>query len=367
MKYKGCLALIFALILALSPALARAEDYHVDVDIANQIVTVYTSLRHGEENIVRQMICSTGYGTSTPRGTFIMPEPKYPAEREEWYWFGKYKIYAKYASRIKDSILFHSILFPSTSSGPTWASSNALGYKASHGCVRLRVEDAKWIAENCLPGTEVHIFDDGTVDEDLRALLLVASFDSASQSYADFRAGKLPLSRGCKLSSVRDLQEALNGQGYDCGTVDGVFGAATEHAVVAWQEAMGVEADGVVSPGQLEALLAGTTPAPTPEPTPTPVPTPEPTPTPSPSPSPTPDISQMEGTVALVRVQQGSWLNLREKPDAQSAVLATLSESDPVQVLSEGPVWSMVQYRDKRGWVGSNYIEIVKQETEEAE
>ena len=27
MKYKGCLALIFALILALSPALARAEDY----------------------------------------------------------------------------------------------------------------------------------------------------------------------------------------------------------------------------------------------------------------------------------------------------------------------------------------------------
>ena len=56
MKYKSFLALLCALILALSPALARAAGYHVDVDIANQIVTVYSSPRHGEKNIVRQMI-----------------------------------------------------------------------------------------------------------------------------------------------------------------------------------------------------------------------------------------------------------------------------------------------------------------------
>ena len=33
----------------------------------------------------------------------------------------------------------------------------ALGSKASHGCVRLQVEDARWIFENCRKGTIVRI------------------------------------------------------------------------------------------------------------------------------------------------------------------------------------------------------------------
>ena len=417
MKYIRIWALLCALAIALAPANALAEGYHVDVDIANQIVTVYTSPRHGEENIVRQMICSTGYGTSTPRGTFIMPEPKYENERQEWYWFGKYKIYAKYASRIKDSILFHSILFPTTTSAPTWASSHALGSKASHGCVRLRVADAKWIAENCPPGTVVHIFDDGEVDEALRALLLVASFDGEKQSYADFCAGRLPLSRGCKLPQVNALQEALNALGYDCGEADGIFGPATERAVLAWQQDEGMDVDGVMPPEQLDALLAEAASAPKPadasEPsvksedapapestdapenasTPKPAITPEaagipenapsPKPTDAPenasasepaeapeaiaSPTPTPDVSRMEGTIALVRVQPGSCLNLREKADAKSPALARLGDGDVLRILREGPVWSRVQYGDQTGWVGSDYIEIVKREMEEKE
>ena len=36
---------------------------------------------------------------------------------------------------------------------------NKLGQQASMGCVRLTVEDAKWIAENCAEGTTVEIYD----------------------------------------------------------------------------------------------------------------------------------------------------------------------------------------------------------------
>ena len=34
----------------------------------------------------------------------------------------------------------------------------ALGSKASHGCVRLQVEDAQWIYENCDSGTVVVVY-----------------------------------------------------------------------------------------------------------------------------------------------------------------------------------------------------------------
>ena len=36
---------------------------------------------------------------------------------------------------------------------------NKLGTAASMGCVRLPVEDAKWIFDNCPSGTTVHIYD----------------------------------------------------------------------------------------------------------------------------------------------------------------------------------------------------------------
>ena len=62
--------------------------------------------------------------------------------------------------------------------------------------------------------------------------------------------------------------------------------------------------------------------------------------------------------MALVRVE--NWLNLREQPDVQSAVLARLTDGTPVQVLHKGLVWSQVICNGQTGWVGSDYIEIVR-------
>ena len=46
--------------------------------------------------------------------------------------------------------------------------------------------------------------------------------------------------------AVRDLQAALKAIGYNQGPIDGVFGATTEAAVKAFQQAKGISADGVV-------------------------------------------------------------------------------------------------------------------------
>ena len=54
------------------------------------------------------------------------------------------------------------------------------------------------------------------------------------------------LKKGSNDPAVRDLQEALKALGYDPGPVDGVFGAKTESAVVKFQQAKGIAADGVV-------------------------------------------------------------------------------------------------------------------------
>ena len=54
--------------------------------------------------------------------------------------------------------------------------------------------------------------------------------------------------RGSRGDAVRRLQELLNKKGFDCGAVDGIFGSKTYAAVVAFQKANGLGADGIVGP-----------------------------------------------------------------------------------------------------------------------
>ncbi|HAG83201.1 MAG TPA: N-acetylmuramoyl-L-alanine amidase [Cyanobacteria bacterium UBA12227] len=56
----------------------------------------------------------------------------------------------------------------------------------------------------------------------------------------------LPLQEGSVGPEVRKLQQLLQKQGYDPGPADGVFGAKTKAAVIAFQRSKGMQADGVV-------------------------------------------------------------------------------------------------------------------------
>ena len=62
-----------------------------------------------------------------------------------------------YWTRFCDDFLFHSILYD----GGTYIEStegNALGEELSHGCVRLRIENARWIYDNIPDGTRVIVY-----------------------------------------------------------------------------------------------------------------------------------------------------------------------------------------------------------------
>lgn len=77
------------------------------------------------------------------------------------------------------------------------------------------------------------------------------------------------LKQGASGAEVRSLQTKLKTLGYYSGTVDGDFGEATKKAVIAFQKASGLTADGVVGLKTLEKLeTTKTTAKPTATPTP---------------------------------------------------------------------------------------------------
>ena len=72
---------------------------------------------------------------------------------------------------------------------------------------------------------------------------------TAALPAASTTAGTQPtVYRGSRGDAVRRLQELLNKKGFDCGAVDGIFGSKTYAAVVAFQKANGLGADGIVGP-----------------------------------------------------------------------------------------------------------------------
>jgi len=60
--------------------------------------------------------------------------------------------------------------------------------------------------------------------------------------------------RGDTGSTITEIQNRLSSWGYYSGTVDGIYGSATQKAVIAFQQKNGLTADGVVGPATLAAL-----------------------------------------------------------------------------------------------------------------
>lgn len=128
--------------------------YYIKVNRRQNCITVYTSDENGEYTVpYKAMICSTGLYNATPRGTFHLST--------KYLWRELYgKVYGQYATRITGGVLFHSVpYYKKSKSALCTEKYNKLGQQASMGCVRLTVEDAKWIADNCPSGTTVEIYD----------------------------------------------------------------------------------------------------------------------------------------------------------------------------------------------------------------
>ena len=258
-------------------------------------VTYYATGR--DENgdytvVVRQMLCSTGTRKNpSDIGTFTLN-----GRTARWCYFPEWGSHAQYWTRINSSIAFHSVIYNTVNTMDLSVKSyKNLGKRASHGCIRLTVADAKWIYNNCGAGTVVTIRADMPADPELRAALKLPSLNTKNMlpyvtpqptAEPDYRAGTMPPQPFRKLkvnSSGEDvywMQRKLTDLGYYSGKCSGTFLAGTQNAVKAFQKANGLSATGTADVKTLNLLYAeelSATPTPevaaddrTPEPLPTP-------------------------------------------------------------------------------------------------
>lgn len=127
---------------------------HIWIKVSKEKQRVY--IMKGKE-ITYTMIASTGLDTtpdtSTPEGTFYIQR-----ERGTSFYNASEKEGAKYWVSWKNhgEFLFHSVATDKFGN-VIQTEAMKLGHKASHGCVRLAVPDAKWIYDNIRYNTKVVI------------------------------------------------------------------------------------------------------------------------------------------------------------------------------------------------------------------
>jgi len=131
------------------------HPYLIRVSRKRQRVEVYAWNETADDYNIphKSFICSTGArGTETPKGTYWQDTG--PMNR--WHKFTQFNCYAQYSYTIQGNILFHSVLYSKPDERTLQRTSvRNLGKAVSHGCVRLKVNDAKWIYDNCPAGTTV--------------------------------------------------------------------------------------------------------------------------------------------------------------------------------------------------------------------
>ena len=128
--------------------------YYIKINRQQNVITVYEKDENGEYTVpVRAILCSTGLYNATPKGVFHI------SNKYVWRQLNG-GVYGQYASRITGGVLFHSVPYASKNKSTLYTDKyNKLGQQASMGCVRLTVEDAKWIYDNCPSGTTVEVYD----------------------------------------------------------------------------------------------------------------------------------------------------------------------------------------------------------------
>lgn len=135
-------------------------DYLILVNLTDKVTKIYK--KSGSQWIVdKAWLCTVGdssKGWTTATGEFYIGQhtggysyTRGPSFNDSeghtlYYW-----------TRFYNDFLFHSILYD----GGTYNVStdgNALGEELSHGCVRLRIENAQWIYDNIPDGTKVVVY-----------------------------------------------------------------------------------------------------------------------------------------------------------------------------------------------------------------
>ncbi|GLC30490.1 L,D-transpeptidase family protein [Clostridium omnivorum] len=127
----------------------KATQYKVDINITTQKMNITKDNKN-----IKTILCSTGEvgnaDTETPIGVF------YVQEKGSYFYSSKYNQGAKYFIKFFSNYLIHSI--PTDKNGNIIEEEKKkLGIPVSHGCIRVPMEDSKWIYDNIPKGSMVEI------------------------------------------------------------------------------------------------------------------------------------------------------------------------------------------------------------------
>ena len=166
------------------------EKYYILLDLRNQIVTVFEKDADGEyTKVVRRFICTSGrteldpddpedQGMPTPKGIWKI------GGRERFGEFAAFRgTFAQYWTQIVGGVYFHSIMYSERDINTLQSGAyRSLGNNVSHGCVRLYVEDAKWLYYYACPGTTVEVSTSEDSNKAMKRLL------KSEMSFSDYKA-----------------------------------------------------------------------------------------------------------------------------------------------------------------------------------
>ena len=126
-------------------------DYIIIVDRAHFTVKVYKGSK-GDWTETKSWICATGK-SSTP----TTPGLQKITYKAEYFDSGYARLY--WASGLSTGRLFHSVqYYASSPTRPGRIYDGTLGRAVSNGCIRLAIQNAKWIYDNCPVNTTVYIY-----------------------------------------------------------------------------------------------------------------------------------------------------------------------------------------------------------------
>lgn len=126
-----------------SRSFTSQTDYFIWIDLSKQKVNIFNGSNNNWK-LIKSMTCSSGKAsTPTIKGTFTVGS-------KGSYFIADGGARCKYYTQISGNYLFHSILYDNKGERVV---DGTLGIPKSHGCVRLALENAKYIYDNIPRGT----------------------------------------------------------------------------------------------------------------------------------------------------------------------------------------------------------------------
>ena len=119
--------------------------YFIWIDLPHQKVNIFNGANKNWQ-LVKSMACSSGKAsTPTVKGNFTVGS-------KGSYFIAEGGVRCKYYTQISGNYLFHSVLYDNAGNNII---DDTLGVPVSHGCVRLALENAKFIYDNIPTGTAI--------------------------------------------------------------------------------------------------------------------------------------------------------------------------------------------------------------------